>query len=66
RKAMGEELGADFMLLGSINSIIDQDGREEVRFYQVDMELISLADNRKVWIGQKRIRKLLSGAAVRP
>ncbi|MBK1734111.1 penicillin-binding protein activator LpoB [Halorhodospira abdelmalekii] len=66
RKAMGEELGADFMLLGSINSIIDQEGRRQVRYYQVDMELISLADNRKVWIGNKEIRKLIRSASVRP
>ncbi len=66
RKAMGEELGADFMLLGSVNSIIDQEGRRQVRYYQVDMELISLADNRKVWIGNKEIRKLVRSASARP
>ena len=66
RKAMGEELGADYMLLGSINTIIDQEGRQQVRFYQVDLEMISLADNRKVWIGQKKLKKFITGAAVRP
>ncbi|MFP4131903.1 MAG: penicillin-binding protein activator LpoB [Thiohalospira sp.] len=66
RKAMGEELGADYMLLGSINTIIDQEGREQVRFYQVDLEMISLDDNRKVWLGQKKLKKFVSGAAVRP
>lgn len=66
RKAMGEELGADYMLLGSINTIIDREGREQVRFYQVDLEMISLADNRKVWIGQKKIKKYIEGAALRP
>ncbi|ABM62596.1 conserved hypothetical protein [Halorhodospira halophila SL1] len=66
RKAMGEELGADYMLLGSVNSIIDQEGRRQVRYYQVDMELISLADNRKVWIGNKEIRKLVRSASARP
>ncbi|MFP4648119.1 MAG: penicillin-binding protein activator LpoB [Halorhodospira sp.] len=66
RKAMGEELGADFMLLGSVNSIIDEEGRQQVRYYQVDMELISLADNRKVWIGNTEIRKLVRSASLRP
>ena len=66
RKAMGEELGADYMLLGSINTIIDREGREQVRFYQVDLEMISLADNRKVWLGQKKIKKYIEGAALRP
>jgi len=58
-KAMGQEFGADFMLKGSINTILDSDGDEEVRFYQIDLNLISLADNRKVWAGQKKIKKLI-------
>jgi uncharacterized protein (TIGR02722 family) len=65
RKAMGQELGADFMLQGTINTIIDTDGKSQVRYYQVDLTLISLADNRKVWIGQKKIKKFISNASVR-
>jgi uncharacterized protein (TIGR02722 family) len=60
RKAMGEEKGADFMLKGSINTIIDASGDTQVRYYQVDLTLINLADNRKVWAGQKKIKKLVS------
>jgi uncharacterized protein (TIGR02722 family) len=59
RKAMGAETGADFMLKGSINTIIDASGKTQLRFYQVDLTLISLADNRKVWVGQKKIKKLV-------
>ncbi len=59
RKAMGAEKGADFMLQGTINTIIDASGSTQLRFYQVDLTLISLADNRKVWIGQKKIKKLV-------
>lgn len=59
RKAMGEERGADFMLKGSINTIIDASGATQVRYYQVDLTLINLADNRKVWAGQKKIKKLV-------
>lgn len=66
RKAMGRELGADFMLQGTINTILDTEGRRQVRYYQVDLDLVSLADNRKVWIGQKKIKKFVVGAAVRP
>lgn len=57
RKEMGRELGADFMLMGTLNSILDQEGRDEVVFYQVDMTLTSLTDNRRVWAGQKKIKK---------
>ncbi len=66
RKAMGQELGADFMLKGEINTIVDVEGKTQVKFYQVDLSLISLADNRKVWVGQKKIKKLVEKASVRP
>ena len=59
RKAMGQEKGADFMLKGTINTIIDAEGKTQLRYYQVDLTLISLVDNRKVWVGQKKIKKLV-------
>ncbi len=65
RNAMGKELGADFMLTGTINTIVDPNGSEQLLFYQVNMTLISLADNRKVWVGQKDIRKLVTRSKMR-
>ena len=65
RNAMGRELGADYMLLGSINTIVDAAGRDQVTFYQVDLKLVSLADNRTTWVGQKKIKKLIEGRSVR-
>lgn len=65
RKAMGQEIGADFMLQGSINTIIDAEKKTQVRFYQVDLTLVSMADNRKVWAGQKKIKKLVEGSNLR-
>ena len=65
RNAAGQELGADFMLTGQINTIIDAEGKEQVRFYQVDLTLISMADNRKVWLGQKKIKKLVKNPSIR-
>ncbi len=65
RKPMGRELGADFMLKGSINTIFDTEGKRQVRYYQVDLTLISLADNRKVWLGQKKIKKFVTKASLR-
>jgi len=66
RKAMGMEIGADFMLKGQINTILDTEGKEQVRYYQVDLTLISLADNRMVWVGQKKIKKFVTKASFRP
>ena len=65
RKAMGQEIGADFMLKGSINTIIDADGTTQLRYYQVDLNLISLKDNRIVWIGTKKIKKLVENSKLR-
>ena len=65
RNAMGRELGADFMLTGTINTIVDPSGDTQIRFYQINMTLISLADNRKVWVGQKDIRKLVTRSKLR-
>ena len=66
RKPMGRELGADFMLKGTINTIFDTEGRRQVRYYQVDLTLIDLADNRKVWLGQKKIKKFVTKPGLRP
>ena len=65
RKAMGMELGADFMLKGTMNTILDTEGKEQVRYYQIDLNLISLADNRIVWVGQKKIKKFVTKASLR-
>lgn len=58
-KPPGEEYGADYMLIGTINTIRDQYKGRAVMFYQVDLELVSLEDNRKAWIGEKKIKKLI-------
>jgi len=59
RKAPGMEAGADYMLIGSINSIIDREGGDRVVYYQVNLELVDMKDNRKVWIGDKKIKKFV-------
>lgn len=53
----GKELGADFMLQGLVNSIVDSNNKQKVVFYQTDLELTNLETNEKVWIGDKKIKK---------
>lgn len=65
QKAPGQESGADFMVIGNISSIIDKEGGTQVKFYQVNLELINLVDNRKVWIGEKKIKKGISKGSVK-
>ena len=57
RKAVRAETGADYMLIGSIKTLFDAENRTTIKFYQVDLELIELETNEKVWIGSKKIKK---------
>ena len=65
RSEAGRELGADYMLTGTIDTIRDVDGRTEVAYYQVNLALTSLEDNSRVWVGQKEIRKVIRGGLFR-
>ena len=55
----GRELGADFLLQGVINSIIDEVEGQKVVYYQTDLELTNIETNEKVWIGTKKIKKVV-------
>ncbi|MBC35819.1 MAG: penicillin-binding protein activator LpoB [Bacteroidetes bacterium] len=56
-KQWGRELGADFMLQGTINSIVDEVERQMVIYYQIDLTLTNLESNEVVWIGDEKIKK---------
>lgn len=59
-KEWGREIGADFMLQGNISSIVDKEGRRQVVYYQVDLEMSDLETNEIVWIGNKKIKKYIT------
>lgn len=56
--ASGQEVGTNYALTGTINSIVDAAGRTRVTFYQVDMKLVDMETNLEVWNGQKKIQKV--------
>lgn len=58
-KKFGRELGADFMLQGTINSISDSNNKTKLVYYQTDLELTNIETNEKVWIGSKKIKKVV-------
>ena len=65
-KSLGNETGADFMLQGTVTTIVDTDGRQQVRTYQVDMQLIDLETNRIIWSDQNNdIKKYIKKSAVK-
>ncbi|HOW52956.1 MAG TPA: penicillin-binding protein activator LpoB [bacterium] len=59
-KRLAAETGADFMLQGMISSVTDAVEGKKVVFYQVDLELVNIESNEKVWIGSKKIKKVIS------
>lgn len=59
-KKFGKELGADFMLKGQINTITDAVKNTTLKYYQIELELINIETNEKVWIGQKKIKKVVA------
>ncbi len=60
------ETGADFMLQGTINSILDKTKKKAVMFYQVDLELTDMESHKKVWIGDKKIKKFIKRPDFKP
>ncbi len=58
-KKWGQELGADFILQGSVNSIVDSFNKEKVLFYKVTLQLTDLETNEVVWMGDKEIKKYI-------
>ncbi|MBI3811574.1 MAG: penicillin-binding protein activator LpoB [Nitrospirae bacterium] len=58
-KGLGKEIGADYMLKGTINSILDESKGTKVVYYQVDLEFFDMEKNLKVWAGQKKIKKVV-------
>ncbi|MBO7191617.1 MAG: penicillin-binding protein activator LpoB [Elusimicrobiaceae bacterium] len=64
RKAFGKEVGADFMLSGTLKSIIDKSGSKALVYYQTNMKLINVETNQIVWNGQKKIKKYVTRSKV--
>ncbi len=65
-KKMGAELGADFMLGGSIEAITDRQDGQTALFYQVDLTLLNIETNEKAWIGQHKIKKVVQKGRYTP
>jgi uncharacterized protein (TIGR02722 family) len=58
-KRMAAETGADFMLKGSIKTQVDAIQGKQVKYYQVDLELINLESSEKSWMDTKKIKKFV-------
>ncbi|MEX0911789.1 MAG: penicillin-binding protein activator LpoB [Gemmatimonadota bacterium] len=65
RNQLGMEHGAAYMLTGEIQSIEDEEGRRRVVYYQVDLSLVDLETNSRVWVGQHKIKKYIEDPRLR-
>ena len=59
-KKWGKELGADFILQGTINSIVDSYKKQKVVTYQIDLQLTNIETNEVVCLGDNNIKKKIS------
>jgi uncharacterized protein (TIGR02722 family) len=58
-KRTGKSLGADFMLFGSINSMVDRRGGTMTRNYIAEARLIDIETGETVWIGNWEAKKII-------
>lgn len=55
----GREMGADYIMTGTVNSITDEEGSTRAVYYQVNLELIDVETALKVWMGSLEIKKII-------
>lgn len=58
-KRLAAETGADFMLRGGIKTQVDSVEGKQVKYYQVDLELVNIENNEKTWLDTKKIKKIV-------
>jgi len=63
---MAQELGADFMVQGTISSNVQEnmEGDKASLFYTVSLELLNIESNVKAWLDEKEIKKVVERSNV--
>lgn len=65
-KRLANETGADFMLIGSVKTMVDHVNNVSTRTYWVYAELIDIESNRKLWLGENsEIKKVITKSKTR-
>ncbi|MFK8137823.1 MAG: penicillin-binding protein activator LpoB [Bdellovibrionales bacterium] len=57
QKQKGRQTGADFVLNGRLDSIVQQVGKDKSVYYKITLNLTNLQTGLIVWGGQKQLRK---------
>lgn len=58
KKGKGQQVGADLILNGRIDSIVQEVGKDKSVYYKVTLNMTNLSTGLIVWTDQKQIRKL--------
>jgi len=65
--ALGREVGADFIMTGSVKTIVDRYDKTATRSYFITAELTDITTNRRLWIGEyNEIKKVIRRPGVKP
>lgn len=57
KKGKGGQIGADYIINGRLDSIVQQAGKDKTVYYKVTLNLTNLKTNVIVWTDYKQIRK---------
>ena len=57
RKSKGNQVGADFIINGRLDSIVQQAGRDKTVYYKLTLNMTNLKTGLIVWSNHKQIRK---------
>ncbi|MCB0411194.1 MAG: penicillin-binding protein activator LpoB [Bdellovibrionales bacterium] len=58
QKGKGKQVGADFIMNGRLDSIVQQAGKDKTVYYKLTMNLTNLSSGLIVWTDDKQIRKI--------
>jgi uncharacterized protein (TIGR02722 family) len=64
QKKAGNQEGADYILNGRLDAIVQEVGKQKTVYYKVTLNLTDLERNVIVWSGYKQIRKLYTKKSV--
>lgn len=57
KKGAGAQIGADYIVNGRIDSIVQEVGKDKTVYYKISLNLTNLKTNLITWTNQKQIRK---------
>jgi uncharacterized protein (TIGR02722 family) len=64
KKGPGKQVGADLILNGRLDSIVQEVGKNKTVYYKVTLNLTDLEKNVMVWSGYKQLRKIYKKKSV--